>query len=334
MPPHQHSPNEATETYEDNLQNENRKEQLKQFSNYCRFYYRDALSLQQTITSSDRDVNNLDEEESRIFNSNERRETCRAVLQAFESLCASRKVPPCNDELYRPAITRCGLLDSEFLMGEQGKLRLNLYTKVRDVERRSAHEHLMYERRSHFFELLEEKEREIIEPAFSPSSHGFLLNFQQWEIDGKKKHVVRKFSKAYSSKVGVHPWLAGLKKLFETQLENTDRVTKWEFDIASLTENCSGDDALLHDALALITTFLVREILEGSNEEKRDEFFEAPTTAWKIRENISINLMKKILSILPHSRELHAKPTGRVIVSNEKRKVEETTFLETWCVVQ
>jgi len=335
MPPHQQTPRDDTEAYEAQIKIESRKEELRQFSQYCQFFYRDSLSLKQAITCSQDDLSNDLEDDFRLQNERESRETCKAVMQAFETICASRKALSGVDETHRHAIARCGLLDSEFLMGEQGKARMSSYTKAKDIERHNAHENLMIERKNHFFELLEEQQNQTIDLDANPSpKHGFLLNLQQWEIDGKKKKLVRQFSGTYKSKIGVHPWLAGLKKLFETQLQNADIVIKWDFDIGTLTENCSGDDVLLRDALSLITAILVRDDARRNGEEKKEEDVGTPSISWKISDDVSISLMKSIANILPHSKELHARPTGKIILSNEVRKYEPESFLDSWCVVQ
>merc|ERR1712071_97463 len=145
-------------------------------------------------------------------------ETSKAVLQAFEIICASRKsLPHCGDQSHYAAIAQCGLLDPDFLADigrEKGtSSRLSSYSKARDEERCKVHEYLMKERKHHFMALLEQKTQEENSTDETVAlESGPISMMKQWERENQIKSMAREFSNKYKSRIGVHPFLAGLRR--------------------------------------------------------------------------------------------------------------------------
>lgn len=344
MAPHD-SFQDVPETFTVNVEAERNIEQLRQFSEYCRIFYMNSLSADQSTAikksdathSSDLEGGVSDQQKDDII------ETSKAVLLAFEGICAHRKSLSRESQTHSSAIAKCGLFDPEFLEGEQGTTRLGSYTKARDKERLNAHRHHILERKNTFLALLETKEKEYHESqSHSPSNNDKSI-FQQWGKERAFTRTARNFSTNYKSKIGLHPFLAGLRKLFETQVQNKGRTVQWSFDIATLTENCSGESDLMLDSITLLTALLYRKInQEDLNDEKKDEFVDVSTVTWEIKDIISIRVMKRILQVLPRERDFDAKATGNAIISNEMR-VESpsgSTLFDmicldsSWCAVQ
>lgn len=324
----------APDAYEVDIEVESHKEQLRQFTDHCRIFYRNSLCVSETKTLTESDPDDVEFDAStNCATKRHSMEASAAVLQAFEALCASRKSLDCMNEIHRSAIAQCGFLDSDFLTGEEGKMRLSSYCKARDKERLNAHEYFMNQRKIRFFDLLKAKDVENDLSDMNATERSSLFpSLQIWERERNVKNTARAFCHRYKSKIGVHPWLAGLRNLFEMQIKHTDNIVKWNFDVATLTENCDGDDALIHDALNVMNALLSKD--EDSDDEKKEESMNVCTTTWSVNDIVSNKLLGRIINILPHPRDLHAKPTGTFVVSNEIRTPsEDVVCADNWCVI-
>lgn len=332
MSPHEYSINQTDVGHETSIITETQKEELKQFTEHCRIFYSNALSLKQT-SSFQKNASSINDEEFGMPHLEEDREAVsKGVVQAFEQICASRTSFSCEHESHRSAIIQCGLQDTKFLLGDQGKNRLREYTRARDAERLRAHKILMEERKNLFLTLLETRENDNDESdmTFYQSSSFF----QKWGKEGCTRKMVYEFSNSYKSKIGVHPFLAGLRNLLATQLKNPDCIVRWDFDIATITENCNEDDSLMHDTLAILFALLTRVPGLEKSEEKKEESTDRCSTIWELRDVVSNQLMRRILHVLPPGRELHAKPTGTLTIVNEKREISpDLISVENLCVV-
>ena len=279
---------QSDEGQETNFITETQKEELKQFTEHCRIFYSNALSLKQS-TSIQKNASSISDEEFGLSHMEEDREAAsKEVVQAFEQICASRISFSCEHESHRSAIVQCGLQDTKFLLGDQGKARLKEYTRARDSERLRAHNILMEERKNHFLTLLQARENgEDESDATSYQSSSFM---QKWGKEGCTRKIVYEFSNNYKSKIGVHPFLAGLRKVLETQLKNTECTVRWNFDIATITENCDKDDSLMHDTLAILFVLLSRVPSVEAIEEKKEESSDRCNTIWELNDLVFFNL--------------------------------------------
>ena len=347
MPPHQYSSVlDEAEISEVDIENETSKENQKQFSQYCRIFFTHSLALKQKKTSVT-DKNDIECGDVGSSRSMIEIETSAAVMNAFQKICSTRgmKMISCENETHNLAIARCGLLDPSFLCDEKGNERISHYSKIRDTERMNAHKNLMISRKDHFLVLLKEKESELNEVnkeeiELQANKNVFLALLAQWTSDTNFSNSVREFSGKYKTRLGVHAFLAGLRKIFETQLEKKNIVVCWSFDIACLTENCTGDDELMLDALNILSILFNRDYSDenGNGTEKNDS--KTFLIKWRIKNNISFKLMKRILKCLPRLNDLDAKPTGTIIQSKEawivsSQESRETTdfCIENFCVV-
>lgn len=351
MPPHQYSviQDTPTETFTEDIDDttERYKEQLRQFSQYCHIFYSNSLSVKsitnqtknpphQIKKSLDFSSSTHDLETRSKTDENSIVETSKAVLQAFEIICASRKsLPHCGDQSHYAAIAQCGLLDPDFLADigrEKGtSSRLSSYSKARDEERCKVHEYLMKERKHHFMALLEQKTQEENSTDETVAlESGPISMMKQWERENQIKSMAREFSNKYKSRIGVHPFLAGLRRLLESQMQHTQQMVYWSFDTAVITENCThGNDALMQDALSLLVTFLQyttsKPMQEDQDEYDKNKYGNDSSNItsnmihWECKAPISISLLNRILNVLPKWNALDAKPTGTITVSLDMR---------------
>lgn len=206
---------------------------------------------------------------------------------------------------------------------------ISSYMKARDHARLESHKEQMRERKTHFLNLLHEKEDTLTnnnnaeEAHHSHSDDSMFVLFKTREERRKLERIVQQFSCKYKKKIGAHPFIAGLQKLLKTQILNEDRYAVWSFDIATLTENCSMDDAIMLDSINLLLSLLSRYATNDDDEEKKEDGVSDSSSSiiidWVVRDSLSIMLMKRILRLLPHASDLDAKPTGNICLSKESR---------------
>lgn len=303
--------------------------QLNKFSEFCRIFFTNAIS-----TGIHSGFADLESGGSHIKHDDELIKTCKAVLEAFNSICTSRRPVHYENEAYRAAVTQCGLSVSCFAEGEDGMARIGAYIKVRDKERMMAHVRQMRARKEHFLSLLREKEEEHYNQILSHEAD-LCSKMKRWDREGKLKGVTREFVRTYKKKIGAHSFLAGFRTFFETQYRNKTKMVVWSFDYATLTENCStGDDAIIHDALALLVSLLQRQSSGQCEEEKKD--CDESVLCWALQDYVSMGLMRRILNVLPRQEDLDARPTGTVYVTDRQRVVDKdlsAAALDNFCIV-
>lgn len=315
------------------------QEHLSNFSEYCRLYYTHTISLgSMTEPSHNNDsAGYLENGQHNIKIDHGRLQTCEAVLEAFNSLCVLNRPLVYEDQVYNDAVARCGLLESCFSEGEKGHVRVEAYIKARDNERRKVHHEQMRARKEHFLSLLQEKEEDHCSIILSREAD-LCTKMKSCDRERKVKDKVREFVRGYKKMIGAHSFLAGFRKILESQHEHRFCVVYWSFDCATITENCSaGNDALMHDALSLLLSLLSRRKVEKCDEGNREaEEIAAFVTTWVLQDYVSMGLVKKVLNLLPRLKDLDTRPTGKVLITNERRNgdaYKKGVSLENWCNV-
>lgn len=333
MPPHGSLRTVELNREEVNILGSREGDQLRLFSEYCRIFYINTISVGQK-SNADIDID-LESSCSGGGMDDNRIEVSKAVLDAFNSICVSRRPLHYENEVYRAAVTQCGLSESFFSEDEKGTTRIGAYIKARDKERSRSHQLQMRARKFHFLSMLREKEEDYYSQLLSQEAD-FCTKMKRWEREGQLKDITREFVRSYKKKIGAHSFLAGFRKLFETQFHNRYCVVIWSFDFATLTENCStGDDAIMHDALFLLLSLLSRKHEVDDGEEKKEEdVADSSIISWVVQDIISISLIRRILNVLPQQAKLDAKPTGKLYITNEQRiGGSGKNDADNWCIV-
>lgn len=168
--------------------------------------------------------------------------------------------------------------------------------------------------------------------------------------------AIREFVAAYQANIGAHPLIAGIQKLLEQQIKNDQFLLCWTISGFTLTENCKGggnSDATgmqyMKDAVRVLLLFL--DLVEYSDVARDDvekdmdksgssslAVVEEVVMRLQMKDGISNDTLKHLLSVLPDPRKLDARPTGLVsdssvirINSGGEMDQPAVTFLS-WCL--
>ena len=287
-----------------------RKEQIDCFMKHCQRFYEHSLS-------SISDNSNLYGSE----NSGQVYDTCTSqkVMNAFNDMLSGQR----NVSVENSAMVQCGfnsITDKELLE----------FSKVRDDIRRRAHEKGMKERRNMFLEILNENNSSsVLDRKDNPEN-----------IYAGYETCVKDFASNYKKNIGIHPLLAGVRHLLQSQINHIDRIVIWKFystsiteaidtnNSTSMTENSDNSFIFMSESVVMLHSFLVRAI-EEEEKETIDVSYEEIVSCWKVKKSLNKRKMKRLLSFLPKMKELHAKPTGEILVTNIVR-VSENTKMD-WC---
>mmetsp|Transcript_2725 Transcript_2725/g.4179 ORF Transcript_2725/g.4179 Transcript_2725/m.4179 type:complete len:365 (+) Transcript_2725:1142-2236(+) len=255
------------------------------------------------------------------------------------------------------------------------------YINVRDSERRRAHKIAMFQRHGTLSsivmnaeESLQDKNRSITNGGKNNNTAVTSMAIDDDDDDERKiakplltqreeiqnvRDIVKTFVNKHQKNLGVHPFLAGLAKLLEMQLQNSSKETsiaRWTFRQVVLSEAIRGNDEYIHDAVNMLLSFLVRV---KSEEEEHDLEASIPmitadngteedipdvvekTMSWEIDVSFSNYQMQRILNLLPRKGDLHARPTGTIeVMEGEKRrtnidgKLDDSEYYNlSWCTM-
>jgi len=239
-------------------------------------------------------------------NGNKDINTSREIMNVFNSLVSSHQqqqpITIKKTEIGYSELIKCGLngINSQHIIE---------LTKIRDTERRKAHKQGMKQRCKAFHMVLEQ---------------AHVLN-----EDNKRDYTkyIKDFVSSHKQNIGVHPILAGIRKLLETQVKNDQNVIHWKFHSTSITEsfdnNVNDSTAYFLKVAVMFQSFLMR-IEEEEREEADDGGY---VLCWKVKESLNRRKMRKLLSCIPHARDLHAKPTGKLCATEMIRSSDK----EFWC---
>lgn len=165
------------------------------------------------------------------------------------------------------------------------------------------------------------------------------------------KTTLRRFVSLYKCHIGSHSFLAGILQLLQTQLSQDGlQILLWTFNGTILSENSlstgstsdessgyNNADQYVRDAIELLLSFMVR-IPEaeassdveagdaGNNEDSRkpkiSDHHESFLTFY-INPTMSNYTLKCLKDELPLLKNLHAKPTGKISITNQKESRTE-----------
>lgn len=280
-----------------------KRDQLERFRQHCELFYQYSLN-----TSNSNDNGKL--------NYNIDVNASREVLNVFNSLHSGQK-GHVESNFYESELKKCGLGCN---MSSEELLELS---KISNEERKKAHEQGMQERYKLFDKILNYTNRSGEDDAANESMNNC-------------ENCIKKFVLQYKRHIGVHPILAGMRYLLETQIENDKKMILWKFNSAAITESSFGADSnnvtkneFLHNTASVLQSFLFRVV----EEEKEDNFNDSDgkrkelLLCWKVKSSLNRRKMKRLLCFIPQRRDLHARPTGELFVTDMVRVSDK----DWWC---
>jgi len=262
-------------------------DQRKSFTNHCRIFYQHSLSLSALDNGNDEDIN-----------------TSREIMNFFNCLISSQQQqqPFLIDDVENDysEILKCGLHN----INDKCVVEL---TKIRNEERRKAHELGMKQRCQEFHMILDQ--------IPLPHEHN----------KGSTVNHVKDFVSAYKKNIGIHSVFAGMSNLLEAQLKNDKKTIFWNFDSATITESFDNSDdskEYFEKVATMFLSFLVRV-----EDEEEDNGVNGNVLCWQVEPSLTRKKMRIFLNCLPLKRDLHAKPTGELIQTETIRNSDK----DCWC---
>lgn len=302
---------------------------LSNFVQHCKLYYTSSLSTKNdsAITSSVTAAND--------------KQACQTVLKALEyhtiniheeqmssemiEFISSNKV-----EQFKSELKNCGLFveipgEASSQQQEMTHQLLLQYTKIRDQQRKAAHENQMENRRKCLEQLIREKSSQtILSSDDTGKNHDSVVT--SYAYLRKIRGLIRNFLRTYKDHIGTHAFLAGMKKLIEKQSKENNIVT-WTLNASTLSEvnfssssSTHGED-YMKDAVELLFSFVVPMSLENLTraEEGKQKEFES-LYSFHIHPAISNGHLKTLLTEFGKT-DLDARPTGTFDVLKGKKNV-------------
>lgn len=115
---------------------------------------------------------------------------------------------------------------------------------------------------------------------------------------------MKEFVNKYKSTIGAHPFLRGLRTVFETQKKHHTNVIGWRFEKYVLSE--SAGEKFAHESVNILSySFILKNV--------DDDYCE-----WWTDEKLSKSVVQKFLSVLPKHKAFQTKPTGKVFIASSK----------------
>merc|ERR1712039_538662 len=344
---------------------ENSRIQLKQnecFTKHCRIFYQHSLSI-----SKNNNNENSNKTEDDINTSSE-------IMNVFHSLLLSsqqqqqqengqqQKTPIMikKTDIGYSELIKCGL-------NEINNYNIIEFTKIRDNERRKAHELGMKHRFKIFHNMILEYQSN--NNTINNSNHNNNNNRDQYNYNLSIKYI-KHFVSLYKKNIGMHPIFAGIRKLLETQIKNDEYITYWKFYSITITEsfdnnndnivndtnNCCNNDnevdnhkkitSYYEEICNMLFSFLMlvveddeeeeEEKKEGmDNNENDDDGSGSMLLRWKVKESFNRRKMRKLLHCFPKECDIYAKPTGKFIITdmvrNNNNNGKDKDFWCFWC---
>eukprot|EP00979_Chaetoceros_neogracilis_P014447 scaffold4640_cov283-Chaetoceros_neogracile.AAC.24 len=308
------------------LQPQNYDQSIKNFSNHCMLYYEKSLSIHDSETTSDEDQEQLqaskiilDALEHQIINVH-----TDEITVEYRKFLESKDVHHHSEHL-----KSCGLFaeESRFKPKQVSTISSSLthqalaeYTKVRDLERRNAHQMQMTKRRIYLEQRIKGK---FMLHVSSPRIMGEHLVTSQAFLK-HARGIITNFVRKYKSKVGSHSLLAGIAAMMKHQIEEDKTITLWTLNGSTLSEvNFSSanpsqkhnGEVYMEDAIELLSSFMLHYPDEDEAEKGTSQKYESMYSFF-IHGSISNSFLRYMLSDLPSSHELHAKPTGKLHIAH------------------
>eukprot|EP00581_Thalassiosira_minuscula_P017890 CAMPEP_0183726826 /NCGR_PEP_ID=MMETSP0737-20130205/24288_1 /TAXON_ID=385413 /ORGANISM="Thalassiosira miniscula, Strain CCMP1093" /LENGTH=394 /DNA_ID=CAMNT_0025958293 /DNA_START=25 /DNA_END=1206 /DNA_ORIENTATION=+ len=279
---------------------DNDDERLHQFARHCQAFYDSSLILHPSSSS----LSSIQEEkkaDEKPIEKKKKDADGKVVLETLHRISAIRSItvgtqqfPHTQEqnalhestlrqehalivERHRDLLLDCGLLDMDRFIepppganeNKQSTL-LEKYIQTRDVMRRRAHKISMAHRQNSFLEILSESEN-MDGDASHPSEPSMtrVANVQN------SLSIIQNFVRKYQTNIGSHPFLAGLYRIVDMQLnpksgsrrssKHPSYIVRWKFRGSVLTEACrschneNDDDELAYarEAIQVLFSFLV-----------------------------------------------------------------------------
>mmetsp|Transcript_7971 Transcript_7971/g.17978 ORF Transcript_7971/g.17978 Transcript_7971/m.17978 type:complete len:414 (+) Transcript_7971:182-1423(+) len=284
----------------------NEVECLHKFGQHCRSFYDSSLILRPSSSSlsSIQEEKKSDENPIGVNDKKKKAADGKVVLETLDRLSAihaaavsTRQQQNINNALqnsiaslrqehtlvverHHDVLEECGLLDIDRFLESSSpnddhdsqnedvaSHLLKKYTQIRDAMRRRAHKISMLHRQNSLFELLSEYSSMPSKPCMTQ------LKNAQHNISN-----IQKFVDKYQSNIGSHPFLAGLYRIVDMQLnpstsskrscKDPSYIVRWKFRGSVLTEACRSchskesenvDDELAYarEAIQVLFSFLI-----------------------------------------------------------------------------
>mmetsp|Transcript_8582 Transcript_8582/g.12680 ORF Transcript_8582/g.12680 Transcript_8582/m.12680 type:complete len:372 (-) Transcript_8582:50-1165(-) len=324
---------------------------LEAFASYCRIFYLSSLR------STDADDASVSMDEA------------RAVLQVFDDLCSGQHQASTINNTgvdvnvrYQDAICKCNLMSCSNTSDSDGAWMME-YIRIRDRERSAAHKIQMLERQSMLSNFLAETSTSAVreqeqqqQPQQQQNALEEMNKLPELTMTSRETirtvtRAIREFVASYQANIGAHPLIAGIKTVLERQIINEQYRLRWTINGCTLTENCqsggdSGDMRYMKESVQILRLFLdlvdYNEVASDDVEKDivRDDSgglaVDEVVMCFQMKDGISNDTLKHLLSVLPDQRKLDARPTGSLATSNVPRtnsggEMDEPITFLSWC---
>jgi len=195
------------------------------------------------------------------------------------------------------------------------------YTEIRDQERRNAHQIQMMKRRAYLDKGIKNKLPQQVSSPRMTMMATTMVGEHLVTSQAFLKHtrgIMKNFTKKYKNKVGTHSFLAGIRAMIEQQMKGDKIITLWTLNGSTLSEvNFSSTnpsqkhngEVYMEDAIELLSSFMLYYPNDDGAEKGTSQKYESMYSFF-VHVSISNSFLRYMLSDLPSSHELHAKPTG------------------------
>ena len=261
-----------------------KQQQRKSFTDHCRTFYRHSLSIYD---------NGNDESIT----------TSKEIMNVFNCLMSSEQeqqpIIINKTEVGYSQLVKCGL------DGVDDQIIIEL-TKIRNEERKKAHEQGMKRRHKEFLFILDE------------------ISLRHEEDNGNHLNHLRSFISRYKENIGFHSVFAGMCNLLRSQIKNENLEIYWKFKSIAVTESIenAGESAEYFKHVVSMFYSCLRRV-EDEEESDVDE----NALCWKVKPSLNARKVRKFLKCLPRKNELHAKPIGELIQTERVRNIDK----DYWC---
>jgi len=280
---------------------------LRRFGQHCRSFYDSSLILCPSNSSlSSFEEEKKTDEESVVNDVKRKAADGKVILETLDRLSAIQHAAAnqtqqqniCNVlntsiaslrqehtlvvEHHHDILEGCGMLDIDRFLKpsspsnddneneDVASHRLQKYTQVRNAMRRRAHKIAILHRQNSLFELLSESSVTNADSSIPHKPCMTQLGNMQHTLS-----IIQNFVNRYHKNIGAHPFLAGLYRIVDTQLnpstsskrscKDPSYIVRWKFRGSVLTEacrSCHSDDqndelAYARESIQVLFSFLI-----------------------------------------------------------------------------
>jgi len=295
------------------------RDHLEKFSGHCQAYYQRSLTNAEDSNSSDREFLAcqiiLDALEHQLINVHEEEisHEHKMFLSSDIAKQHSAQLKSCGLHVHcQPAESSSSGVGSSPMLSHQ---ILAEYAKIRDQQRRLAHESQMEQRKVQLEKLIRKKVQDA--NHIGEDTIGEYVVTSQSYLN-HVRGVVRIFASRYKGDIGTHSFLAGVRSLIEKQMNVDSKMIMWSFNGSTLSEvsfNSANPrlkkcgEGYMKEAVDLLTSFMICFRSMESTEEAKEKEYE-PMYGFHVHPMISNNYLRYIVSELPSQKNLEARATG------------------------